>query len=91
MSWFSFISQISQRLHELQDMDYLIFYNAGIVVLLLPPMSSIWAMNYKYQMMDLMSDYSAKDMLLFYVNMEKQKLRSRTQPTLNIHDDKSQI
>ncbi|PHT77967.1 hypothetical protein T459_16019 [Capsicum annuum] len=32
-----------------------------------------------------------KDMLLFYENMEKQKLRSRTQPTLNIHDDQSQI
>ncbi|PHT97918.1 hypothetical protein BC332_33162 [Capsicum chinense] len=43
------------------------------------------------QMMNLMSDYSAKDMLLFYGNMEKQKLISRTQPTLKIHDDQSRI
>ena len=47
--------------------------------------------DYKYQMMDFMLDYSAKDMLLFYGNMEKQKLRSRTQPTLKIHDDQSRI
>ncbi|PHU13724.1 hypothetical protein BC332_14929 [Capsicum chinense] len=32
-----------------------------------------------------------KDMLLFYENMEKRKLRSRMQPTLKIHDDQSQI
>ncbi|KAF3637365.1 hypothetical protein FXO37_24942 [Capsicum annuum] len=42
-------------------------------------------------MMDLMPDYFAKDMLLFYGNMEKRKLRSHTQPTLKIHDDQSQI
>ncbi|PHT72427.1 hypothetical protein T459_23212 [Capsicum annuum] len=32
-----------------------------------------------------------KDMLLFYGNMEKQKLRNRTQPTLKIYDDQSRI
>ncbi|PHU29666.1 hypothetical protein BC332_01759 [Capsicum chinense] len=48
---------------------------------------SILAMDYIYQMMDLMPDYSVKDMLLFYGNMEKKKLRSRTQVTLKIHDD----
>ncbi|PHU22847.1 hypothetical protein BC332_07954 [Capsicum chinense] len=47
----------------------------GIAVLLLPLMPSIWAMDYKYQMMDLILDYSAKDMLLFYENTEKQKIR----------------
>ena len=64
------------------------FYNAGIAVLLLP---SIWAMDYKYQMMDLMPDYSAKDMLLFYGNTKKRKLKSRTQSTLKIYDDQSWI
>ncbi|PHT59317.1 hypothetical protein CQW23_01680 [Capsicum baccatum] len=48
---------------------------------------SILAMDYMYQMMDLMPDYSVKDMLLFYGNMERKKLRSRTQATLKIHDD----
>ncbi|PHT93161.1 hypothetical protein T459_01043 [Capsicum annuum] len=48
-------------------------------------------MDYKYQMMELMPDYSAEDMLLFYGNTEKQKLTSRTQPMLNIHDDQSRI
>ena len=47
--------------------------------------------DYKYQIMALMPDYSAKDMLLFYGNMEKWKLRSRMQVTLNIHDDQRQI
>ncbi|PHU04327.1 hypothetical protein BC332_25149 [Capsicum chinense] len=36
-------------------------------------------------------DYSAKDILLFYGNMEKRKLRSHTHPTLKIHDDKRRI
>ncbi|PHT32463.1 hypothetical protein CQW23_28800 [Capsicum baccatum] len=35
--------------------------------------------------------YSTKYMLFFYENMEKRKLRSRTQPTLKIHDDQSRI
>ena len=91
MSWFSFISQISQRLHELQDMDYLFFYNAGIAVPWLLPTSSIWVMDYNYQMMELMPDYSTKYILLFYENMKKWKLRIRMQPKLNIHDDQSQI
>ncbi|KAF3674364.1 putative glycerol-3-phosphate 2-O-acyltransferase 6-like [Capsicum annuum] len=62
-----------------------------IVVLLLPSIPSIFAMDYKYQLMDLMSDYSAKDILLFYGNMEKRKLRSSTQPTLKINNDQSRI
>ncbi|PHU25953.1 hypothetical protein BC332_04285 [Capsicum chinense] len=64
---------------------------AWIEVLLLPPMPSIRVMDHKYQMMGLMPDYSAKDTLLVYGNMEKRKLRSRTQPMLKIHDDQSEI
>ncbi|KAF3636137.1 hypothetical protein FXO37_25603 [Capsicum annuum] len=37
------------------------------------------------------ADYSTKNMLLFYGNMEKGKLRSRTQPTLMIHDNQNRI
>ncbi|KAF3639601.1 hypothetical protein T459_25161 [Capsicum annuum] len=39
----------------------------------------------------LMLDYSAKDMMLFYGNTEKQNLRSRTQATLKIHEDQRRI
>ncbi|PHU19873.1 hypothetical protein BC332_11024 [Capsicum chinense] len=79
------------NLFDVQYVDGIAQQTIGIVVLLLPPMQSIEAIDYKYQMMDLMPDYSVKDMLLFYGNMEKRKLRSRTQPTLKIHDDQSRI
>ncbi|PHU25177.1 hypothetical protein BC332_03509 [Capsicum chinense] len=67
------------------------FGKKGIVVLLLPPTPSICAMDYKYQIMDLMPDYSAKDLLLFYGNTEKRKLKIHTQLMLKIHDDQGQI